>query len=42
MSTDHKTAEIWREHWQDEADAAFLYRVLAAEEPDAGRRSIFT
>ena len=22
-------------HWQDEADAAFLYRRLAASEPDA-------
>ena len=29
----------WREHWQDEADAAFLYRVLADVEPDADRRT---
>jgi VIT1/CCC1 family predicted Fe2+/Mn2+ transporter len=41
MPTDHKTAETLRAHWQDEADAAFLYRVLAAGEPDAGRRSIY-
>jgi VIT1/CCC1 family predicted Fe2+/Mn2+ transporter len=30
------------EHWRDEADAAFLYRVLAEVEPDAGRRDVFT
>jgi VIT1/CCC1 family predicted Fe2+/Mn2+ transporter len=29
-------------HWQDEADAAFLYRVLAESEPDQGKRSIYT
>lgn len=29
-------------HWQDEADAAFLYRVLASAEPDAKRRDIYT
>jgi len=29
-------------HWQDEADAAFLYRVLAAEEQDAKRRDIYS
>jgi VIT1/CCC1 family predicted Fe2+/Mn2+ transporter len=28
-------------HWQDEADAAFLYRVLASSEPDQGKRSIY-
>ena len=28
-------------HWQDEADAAFLYRVLAASEPDQGKRTIY-
>jgi VIT1/CCC1 family predicted Fe2+/Mn2+ transporter len=31
----------WRHHWQDEADAAFLYGVLAEQEPDAGRRETF-
>ena len=41
MPSDHKTAETLRAHWQDETDAAFLYRVLAAGEPDAGRRSIY-
>ena len=29
-------------HWQDEADAAFLYRVLASSETDAKRRDIYT
>ena len=28
-------------HWQDEADAAFLYRVLASSEQDAKRRDIY-
>jgi predicted membrane protein (TIGR00267 family) len=29
-------------HWQDEADAAFLYRALAAVEPDAKKRDVYT
>jgi predicted membrane protein (TIGR00267 family) len=29
-------------HWQDEADAAYLYRVLAGAEPDARRRDVYT
>jgi len=41
MPRDHKTAETWRGHWQDEADAAFLYRVLAVVEPDAERKTIY-
>jgi VIT1/CCC1 family predicted Fe2+/Mn2+ transporter len=28
-------------HWQDEADAAFLYRVLASEEPDSHKKSLY-
>ena len=28
-------------HWQDEADAAFLYRVLAGFEPDAQKKSLY-
>jgi VIT1/CCC1 family predicted Fe2+/Mn2+ transporter len=28
-------------HWQDEADAAFLYRVLASAEPDEHKRSLY-
>ena len=31
----------WREHFQDEADAAFLYRTLANMEQDPKRRDIF-
>ncbi|MBA3340732.1 MAG: VIT1/CCC1 transporter family protein [Gemmatimonadaceae bacterium] len=29
-------------HWQDEADAAFLYRILAASEPDARKKGIYS
>lgn len=29
-------------HWQDEADAAFLYRVLAESESDQSKRSIYS
>ena len=28
-------------HWQDEADAAFLYRILANEEPDQQKKSLY-
>ncbi len=28
-------------HWQDEADAAYLYRILAAAEPDPKKRDIY-
>jgi VIT1/CCC1 family predicted Fe2+/Mn2+ transporter len=31
----------WREHWRDEADAAFLYRVLVEAEPDPKKRDIY-
>src|SRR6266513_3182813 len=29
-------------HWQDEADAAYLYRILAAAEPDAKKRDVYS
>jgi predicted membrane protein (TIGR00267 family) len=29
-------------HWQDEADAAYLYRLLAAAEPDAKKRDVYS
>jgi VIT1/CCC1 family predicted Fe2+/Mn2+ transporter len=32
----------FREHWQDEADAAFLYRELASVEPDPVRRDVLS
>ena len=28
-------------HWQDEADAAYLYRVLAGSEQNAQKKSIY-
>jgi len=33
--------KTWLHHYQDEADAAYLYENLAAAEPDAGRREIY-
>ncbi len=29
-------------HWQDEADAAYLYRLLAAAEPDPKKKNIYS
>lgn len=40
MPLDRETTE-WVDHWKDEADAAFLYRVLAEAEPDAGKQSLY-
>jgi len=34
-------SEAWREHWQDEADAAFLYRRLAEAEPSPERQVLY-
>ncbi len=31
----------WEAHYRDECDAAYLYRRLAADEPDAKRRQLF-
>lgn len=31
----------FREHWQDESDASYLYGILATLEPDAKRASVF-
>lgn len=33
--------DAFREHWQDEGDAAYLYHALAEVEPDATRREVF-
>ena len=40
----HRPADVhaFEHHWQDEADAAYLYRLLAAAEPDPGRRDVYT
>ena len=40
MPPHHETAE-WVEHWKDEADAAFLYRVLAEAEPDTAKQDLY-
>lgn len=41
VSTTPPDLDAFREHWQDEGDAAFLYRALAEVEPDAVRRDVF-
>ena len=33
--------DAFEHHWQDEADAAFLYRVLAGAETDAHKKSLY-
>ena len=33
--------ETFRHHWQDEADAAHLYRLLAAAEPDRAKSDLY-
>jgi VIT1/CCC1 family predicted Fe2+/Mn2+ transporter len=33
--------DSFHHHWQDEADAAFLYRVLADSEPEAAKRDVY-
>src|SRR6185436_4133415 len=38
---DAATLGIWQHHLRDEADAAFLYRVLADLEPSAPRRDLY-
>lgn len=38
---DAKTLSEYRSHWQDEADSAFLYRVLAGAEPVAATRDVY-
>ena len=41
MPSHHETTDVWLEHWQDEADAAFLYRLLAEAEPAPERQDIY-
>lgn len=38
----HTQVKIWRDHWQDEGDAAYLYRRIARAEPHSSRVKIFT
>src|SRR5436305_1087025 len=35
-------AHSFEHHWQDEADAAYLYRILAAAEPDPKKKDIYS
>ena len=39
--TDLRPDHTWDEHYQDERDAAYLYRALAMVEPSAERRELF-
>ena len=41
MPQQHESTAVWLEHWQDEADAAFLYRLLAEAEPAPERRDVY-
>ena len=42
MPTAHPTElHTFQHHWQDEADAAFLYRVLADSEPDTHKQDVY-
>jgi len=39
---DKATLHTWLEHWQDEYDAAYLYLVLAGQEPDPHKKDIYS
>jgi VIT1/CCC1 family predicted Fe2+/Mn2+ transporter len=41
MALDPRTVDVYRQHLRDEADSAFLYRVLAGAEPDSERKEIY-
>jgi len=34
-------AQLWKEHWQEEGDAAYVYRKLAADERDRDRGRLY-
>ncbi|MGH2670078.1 MAG: VIT1/CCC1 transporter family protein, partial [bacterium] len=38
---DNATLRSWLHHWQDECDAAYLYLVLAGQEPDLKKKEIY-
>lgn len=40
-STPAPDLHAFEHHWQDEADAAFLYRILAEAEPDPEKKSLY-
>jgi len=39
--TTQSDSAVWLHHWRDETDAAFLYRELAAAEPDPKRQDLY-
>src|SRR5438046_3813414 len=41
MPTDKAPLHTGRRHWQDESDAAYLYLVLAVQEPDPKRKDVY-
>src|SRR5881392_2231058 len=41
MPLDRETLHTWLDHWQDEYDAAYLYLVLAGQEPDPKRKDVY-
>ncbi|MDX9971863.1 MAG: VIT1/CCC1 transporter family protein [FCB group bacterium] len=41
MEADAKRLAAWRAHLQDEADASFLYGVLAGAEPNSTRKGVY-
>src|SRR5438270_9498741 len=41
MPLDRETLHTWLHHWQDEYDAAYLYLVLAGQEPDQKRKDVY-
>ena len=41
MPLDREMLHTWVHHWQDEYDAAYLYLVLAGQEPDQKRKDIY-
>src|SRR2546426_11104403 len=41
MPLDRTTLHTWLHHWQDEYDAAYLYLVLAGQEPDPKRKDVY-
>src|SRR5213596_3120631 len=40
-SVDTATLHTWLHHWQDEYDAAYLYLVLAGQEPDPHKKDVY-
>ena len=40
-SVPKRRTAMWQQHWRDEADAAFLYRLLAKAEENPERRELY-